>query len=133
MTCFLVGANPRAEFAVLPVSRRAFSCNDERRCYKLLRSSLRRIEAKFRPAPLRVSLGFAPALLVRRFKRSQATDFLKNTFGVQLVFQPFEGAVDWLTFANDNFWHGSSFGLKNVSGSTGEAEPTRAGEGRQLL
>jgi 3-hydroxyisobutyrate dehydrogenase-like beta-hydroxyacid dehydrogenase len=37
---------------------------------------------------LRVRLGLAPALLVRRFKRAQATDLLKNPLSVQLVLQP---------------------------------------------
>ena len=50
-----------------------------------------------------------------------------------LFFKRFKRPVNRLTFANDNFWHGSLLGLKNVPGSTGEAEPTRAGEGRQLL
>jgi hypothetical protein len=97
------------------------------------RSRLRRIKPKLRPSALGVGLGFPPALLIGRLKGPQAPDFFQNTLGIKLVLQALERAVDWLPFTNNYFWHGSLLASKKSAGPTGEAEPTRASGGRQLL
>jgi hypothetical protein len=79
----------------------------------LLRGSvLRRIEAKLRSSAFRVGFGLAPALLIRRFKCSQPADFLENSLSIELVLQALERPVDWLTFTNNYFWHGSFLASK---------------------
>ena len=82
-------------------------------------------------------------LLRGRLERAQAAHFLENTLGIKLVFQPLESAIDRFTFANEYFWHRvfnsnpSKFSapithLCRNSGVTGEAEPNRAGQVRQI-
>jgi len=68
-------------------------------------SQLRRIEPESRSAAFRVGSGLAPALLRWRLERTQTPDLLENTLGFELVFEPFQGAIHWFTFANDHFWH----------------------------
>jgi hypothetical protein len=76
------------------------------------RSRLGRIEAELRPAALGVGLGFPAALLVRRLEGTEPTDFLQNSFGIQLVFQALQGPVHRFTFTNYHFRHVSSSFLK---------------------
>ena len=64
-----------------------------------------RIKAKLCPAAFGVSFCFAPTLLRRRFKRSQASHFIEDAFRVQLAFQPLERAIHWFAFSNNDFWH----------------------------
>ena len=64
-----------------------------------------RIEPKLCSASLGVGFGFAPALLIRCLKRAQAPHFIEDAFRVQLAFQPFERAIHWFAFSNNDFWH----------------------------
>jgi hypothetical protein len=56
-------------------------------------------------ASLGVGFGFAPALLIWCLKRAQAPHFIEDAFRVQLAFQPFERAIHWFAFSNNDFWH----------------------------
>jgi hypothetical protein len=64
-----------------------------------------RIEPKLCSASLGVGFGFAPALLIWCLKRAQAPHFIEDAFRVQLAFQPFERAIHWFAFSNNDFWH----------------------------
>jgi hypothetical protein len=57
------------------------------------------------PTALGIVFRFAAVLLVRRLESAQTAHFLENALGIELVLQPLEGAIDWLTFANEYFWH----------------------------
>lgn len=63
------------------------------------------IESKLHSGALGVGSRLAAMLLRRRFEGAQAADFLENALGIQLVFQPFQCAVDRFTFAHNHFWH----------------------------
>jgi hypothetical protein len=64
-----------------------------------------RIEPKLCSPSLGVGFGFAPALLIWCLKRAQAPHFIEDAFRVQLAFQPFERAIHWFAFSNNDFWH----------------------------
>src|SRR5438309_8604857 len=57
------------------------------------------------PTALGVVFRFAAVLLVRRLESAQTAHFFENALGIKLVLQPLERAIDWLTFANEYFWH----------------------------
>lgn len=63
------------------------------------------IESKLHSGALGVGSRLAAMLLRRRLERAQTADFLENPFGIQLVFQPFQRAIDRFTFAHNHFWH----------------------------
>ena len=63
------------------------------------------IEPELCSASLGVGFGFAPALLIWCLKRAQAPHFIEDAFRVQLAFQPFERAIHWFAFSNNDFWH----------------------------
>jgi hypothetical protein len=64
-----------------------------------------RVEPELQLTTLGVCLGFAPKSLIWSFKCAQATDFFHDSFGIQLIFKPFEGSVDGFAFADNNFGH----------------------------
>jgi hypothetical protein len=64
-----------------------------------------RIEPELRSSAFSVGFGFTPGLLIGRFKSTQPTDFIENTFGVELALQPLERSIHRLAFSNNNFWH----------------------------
>src|SRR4029077_6849329 len=63
------------------------------------------IESKLHSGALGVGSRLPTTLLRRRLKRAQTADFIENALGVQLVFKPFQCAVDRFTFAHNHFWH----------------------------
>jgi hypothetical protein len=89
----------RIEDWVQAVRRTAMAIGVNRRYLRL------RIETKLRPASLGVRLHFAAVLLRRGFESAQTAHFLENALGIQLILQPLQSAIDWLTFANEYFWH----------------------------
>src|SRR6185437_924933 len=64
-----------------------------------------RIESKLHSGAFGIGSRLPAMLLRRRLKRAQTADFLENALGIQLVFQPFQCAVDRFTFAHNHFWH----------------------------
>src|SRR2546423_1291710 len=62
-------------------------------------------ETELGPGALGVVLRFAAVLLIRRLESAQTAHFFENALGIKLVLQPLERAIDWLTFANQYFWH----------------------------
>jgi hypothetical protein len=84
--------------------------------------SLRRVKPEAGATAFRVRLGFAAALLIRRFKCAQTPHFLENTLRFELALESLQGAIHWFTFANDHFWHGIN---QLLISATGEAEFTR--------
>src|ERR1051325_373222 len=66
---------------------------------------LRGIKAEFCSPPLCVRFCLPTDLLIWGLEGAQSPDFFQNTFRVELVLQPLQRPIDWLTFANDNFWH----------------------------
>src|SRR5438876_3380100 len=74
-------------------------------CVPVLSDLAVRIEPKLCSASLGVGFGFAPALLIWCLKRAQAPHFIEDAFRVQLAFQPFERAIHWFAFSNNDFWH----------------------------
>ena len=88
--------------------RRVLEINLEHRpeaCVPVLSDLPVRIEPKLCSASLGVGFGFAPALLIWCLKRAQAPHFIEDAFRVQLAFQPFERAIHWFAFSNNDFWH----------------------------
>jgi hypothetical protein len=92
------------------------------------------IEAKLRSAALGVSFGFTPALLIWCLKRAQAPHFIEDAFRVQLAFQPFERAIHWFAFSNNDFWHQFTSIPKNSPIPTlGERNLLRPSTPRQMV
>jgi hypothetical protein len=72
---------------------------------KSLVSKKLRIKAEFQLAALGSKFRFPAHLLRRRFESAQTANLLHDPFGIELVFEPFEGSVDRLTFSHNNFGH----------------------------
>jgi hypothetical protein len=81
---------------------------------KSLVSKKLRIKAEFQLAALGSKFRFPAHLLRRRFESAQTANLLHDPFGIELVFQPFEGSVDRLTFSHNYFGHKNSI-LLNAS------------------
>ena len=75
---------------------------------KLLVPSWLRIKAKLQFAAFGSQLCFAADLLRRRFESTQTANLFHNPFSVELVLQPFERSIDWLTFSHNYFGHKNS-------------------------
>ncbi len=66
---------------------------------------LAHVETELGLGALGVGLGFALGALRRRFKRAQTANFIHDSFGFELAFQPLERAIDGFSFAYGNFGH----------------------------
>jgi hypothetical protein len=64
-----------------------------------------RIKAKFQFTALGGQFRFSAHLLRGRFESTQTANLFHDTFGIELVLQPFERSVDRLTFSHNNFGH----------------------------
>jgi muramoyltetrapeptide carboxypeptidase LdcA involved in peptidoglycan recycling len=64
-----------------------------------------RIKAKLQLTALGRQFRFPAHLLRGRFESAQTTNLFHNSFGIELVLQPFKGSIDWLTFSHNNFGH----------------------------
>ena len=67
-----------------------------------------RVEAKFQLAAFGSQFCFSADLLRGRFESTQTANLFHNSFGVELVLQPFERSVDRLTFSHNYFGHKNS-------------------------
>src|SRR5579884_664060 len=67
--------------------------------------SFLRVEAEFHSAALGIGSRLAAMLLRRRLEGAQTADLLENAFGIQLILEPLQRAIDRLAFANNHFWH----------------------------
>ena len=64
-----------------------------------------RIKAKFQLTALSGQFRFSAHFLRGRFESTQTADLFHDTFGIELVLQPFERSVDRFTFSHNNFGH----------------------------
>lgn len=77
-----------------------------------------RIKAKLQLTTLGRQFRFPAHLLRGRFESAQTANLFHNSFGIELVLQPFERSVDRLTFSHDNFGHKNSL-LTDASSDEG--------------
>jgi hypothetical protein len=64
-----------------------------------------RIKAELQFTALSGQFCLPAHLLRRRFESAQTANLFHNSFGIELVLQPFERSVDRLTFSHNNFGH----------------------------
>ena len=70
-----------------------------------LQRGLLNVETELRFRTLGVDLRFALGFLRRSFKRAEAAHFVEDSLGFEFALQALEGAIDGLSFANDDFGH----------------------------
>lgn len=87
---------------------------------------LHRAETKLRLCAFCVRLCFPARFLCRCFEGAQTTHFVHDSFGVEFAFEPFESAINGLSFANDNFRHVGDFRL-NFESVNGAGNKARSG------
>ena len=64
-----------------------------------------RIKAKLQLTAFSGQFRLSAHLLRGRFESAQPANLFHNSFGIELVLQPFERSIDWLTFSHNNFGH----------------------------
>jgi hypothetical protein len=63
------------------------------------------IEAELHLDTLCGGFRFPANFLVRRLKSTEAAHFVHDAFGIKLVLQALQRAINGFSFADNNFWH----------------------------
>jgi hypothetical protein len=88
-----------------PAKNKAASLNQAGGFESFSALSLLRRKAELRFRSFCVRLRLSPGLLRRRFKRAEPADFIHDSLRIKFALEPFQRAVDRLSFANYDFRH----------------------------